>query len=131
MARRGRAYILASNGVDDVVRRGAEELGNDGELVHVVLAGEEGLALEHLGEDAAGAPDVHLDVVFLPGEHDFGGAVVPGRHIARHLGVLNAGQAKVANLQIAILVDENVAGLQVTMHDAGGVHVFQATLIPS
>jgi hypothetical protein len=121
-------YILAGDGVDDVVGRGAQELGDDGELVDVVLAGEEGLALEHLGEDAAGAPDVDLDVVLLPGEHDLGGAVVARRHVARHLGVLDAREPEVADLEVAVLVDEDVAGLEVAVDHAGRVDVFQAAL---
>lgn len=121
-------YILASNSVDHVIWGCAQELGDDGELVDVVLAGEEGLALEHLGKDAAGAPDVHLDVVLLPREHDLGRAVVPGRHVARHLGVLDAGEAKVADLEVAVLVDQDVARLQVTVDHACRVHVLETTL---
>lgn len=94
----------------------------------MVLAGEERLALEHLGKDAAGTPNVHLDVVFLPCEHDFGGAVVSRGDVAGHLGVLDSGQAKVANLEIAVFVDENVAGLEITVDDAGRVHIFEAAL---
>jgi hypothetical protein len=112
--------------MDDIVRRGSQQLGDDGELVDVVLAGEERLALEHLSEDAAGAPDIDLDVVLLPGEHDLGGAVVAGGDVAGHLGVLDAGEAEVADLQVTVLVDEDVAGLQVAVHDAGRVHVLQA-----
>lgn len=69
-------HILASNSVDNIVRRRAKQLGDDGELVHVVLAREQRLALQHLSKDAPRAPDVDLDIVLLPCEHDFGGAVV-------------------------------------------------------
>ncbi len=92
----------------------------------MVLAGEERLALEHLGEDAARAPYVDLDVVLLPGEHNLGCTVVASRHVTRHLGVLDARQAKVADLQVAVLVHQNVAGLQITVDDTCRVHVFQA-----
>jgi hypothetical protein len=44
----------------------------------------------------------------LPGQHDFRCSVIPGRHIARHLRVLQPRQAKVADLEIAVLVDEDV-----------------------
>lgn len=98
-------YIFTGDGVDDIVGRSAKQLGDDGKLVDVVLAREQRLALEHLGEDAAGAPDVDLDIVLLPGEHDLGGAVVSGRDVAGHLGVLDAGEAEVADLEIAVLVD--------------------------
>ena len=75
-----------------------------------VLAGEEWLALEHFGKDAARGPDVDRDVVLLPGEHDLGGAVVARGDVAGHLGILDAGETKVADLEVAVLVDENVAG---------------------
>ena len=42
--------------------------------------------------------------------------------------VLNASEAEIANLEIAILVDENVGGLEITVDDTCGVDVFQTTL---
>jgi hypothetical protein len=45
-----------------------------------------------------------------------------------HLRVLDTCKAKVANLQVAVLVDENVGGFEVTVDNAGGVDVFQTTL---
>lgn len=69
-------HILASNSVDNIVRRRAKQFSDDGELVHVVLAREQGLALQHLGKDASSTPDIDLDIVLLPCEHDLGGAVV-------------------------------------------------------
>ena len=92
----------------------------------MILAGKEGLPLQHFGEDAASAPDVDLDIVFLPGQHDLGGPIVPRRDVAGHLRVLDPSQAEIADLQIAVLVHEDVAGLEVSVHDAGGVHVFQS-----
>lgn len=127
--RRRVTHVLARDCVDHIIRGSAEELSDDGELVDVVLAREQRLALEHFCEDAAGAPDINLNVVLLPREHDLGGTVVPRGNVSGHLGVLDTGKAEVADLQIAILVDEDVAGLQVAMHDAGGVDVFQSTLM--
>ena len=63
-----------------------------------VLSWEKRLALEHLCEDTAGTPDVDSDVVFLPGEHDLGSAVIAGGDISGHLGVLYARKTKVADL---------------------------------
>jgi len=64
----------------------------------MILAREERLSFKHLGEDATGAPNIHLNVVLLPREHDLGSPVVPRRDVARHLWVLYTGQAEVANL---------------------------------
>jgi hypothetical protein len=129
--RRGPAYVLAADGLDNVIWRGTKKLRNDGELVHVVLAREERFSLEHLSEDASCTPDINLDVVLLPCEHNLGGSVVSGRDVTRHLGVLYTGETEVANLEIAVLVDEDVAGLQVAVDDTSGVDVFQTTLFKS
>lgn len=94
----------------------------------MVLAGEEGLALEHLGENAASAPDVHLHIVLLPGEHDLGGSVISGRDVAGHLRVLNTCKTEVANFQVAVLVNKDVGRLEVTVDDTSGVDIFQTTL---
>jgi hypothetical protein len=64
----------------------------------------------------------------LPREHDLGRSVVSRRDIAGHLRVLDTCKTKVANLQVAVLVDENVGGFEVTVDNAGGVDIFQATL---
>lgn len=68
------------------------------------------------------------DVVLLPREHDLGRAVVPRRDVTRHLWVCEPGQAKVANLEIAVLVDEDVGRLEIPVDDARRVNVFQAAL---
>lgn len=122
------SYILAANGLDHVVRGRAEKLRDDGKLVDVILARKERLALQHLRENAAGAPDINLNVILLPRKHDFWGSVVSRRHISSHLGVLNARKSEITNLQIAVLVDQDVARLEVAMDDAGGVDIFQTTL---
>lgn len=93
----------------------------------MVLAGEERLALEHLSENAAGTPDVDLYVVLLPSEHNLRGTIVSGRDVTGHLGILNACQTEVADLKIAVLVDQDIARLQIAVHNAGGVDVLKAT----
>lgn len=94
----------------------------------MVLSGEKRLALQHFGEDAACTPDIHLHIVLLPSEHDLGGSVVTCGDIARHLGILDSRQTEIANLQIAVFIDENVAGLEVSVDHTSGVNIFQATL---
>lgn len=94
----------------------------------MVLAGEERLALEHFGKDAPGTPDVDLDAVLLPGKHDLGGAVVARRDVAGHLGVLDTGETKVTDLEVTVLVDEDVAGLEIAVNDTSRVNVFETAL---
>jgi len=124
-----RPYVFTRDRVDNIVGRCTQELRDDGELVYVILAGEERLALQHLGEDATSTPDVHLDIVFLPREHDLGRPVVSRRDISCHLWVLDARQTKIADLEIAVFVYEDVAGFQVSMHDPGRMDILQTSLV--
>lgn len=84
----------------------------------MVLAGEQRLSFQHLGENTACTPDVDFHVIFLPCKHDFRGSVVSRRNIAGHLGVLDTSKAKIANFQIAVFVDKDVAGFEVAVNDA-------------
>lgn len=122
------AYVLTRNGVDDIVRGGSQQLGDDGELVDVILSGKQRLTLQHLGKDAAGTPDVYLDVILLPGEHDLGRSVVSRGDVAGHLGILDTGQTEIADLEVAVLVDEDVAGLEIAVDDAGRVDILETPL---
>lgn len=116
-----RTHILAADSLYHRFWRRTKQLCDDLELVHVcqrlrtVLAGKQRAALEHLREDAAGAPDIDSDVVLLPGEHDLWRAVVPRGHIARHLGVLNTRKAEVADLEVAVFIDQDVARFLVSV----------------
>jgi hypothetical protein len=65
----------------------------------------------------------------LPREHDLRSSVVSCRDISGHLWVLNAGETEVANLQVAVFVDEDVGGLKIAVNDTGGVDVFQPALM--
>jgi hypothetical protein len=44
---------------------------------------------------------------------------------------LYTGETEVADLQIAVFVDEDVARLQITVDNTSGVDVFQTTLLKS
>jgi len=122
------SYVLTADGLDNIIRRGAQQLRNDGELVYVVLSGEQRLALKHLREDAPRTPDIDLHVVLLPREHDLGCSVVSRGNVSGHLGVLYTGETEVADLEIAVFVYEDVAGLQITVDNTSRVDVFQTAL---
>lgn len=94
----------------------------------MVLSGEKRLSLHHLGENAGCAPDVYLHVVLLPCKHDLGSAVVSCRNVAGHLRILDTGETEIADFEVAVFVDKDVAGFQVSMHDACRVDVFQTPL---
>lgn len=85
----------------------------------MIFSGEQGFALEHFRKDASSAPYVHLNVILLPCEHNFWRPVVSGGNVSRHLRILYASETEVAYLQIAILVDEDVARLEVPVDHPG------------
>lgn len=85
----------------------------------MILPQEQWSTRHHLGEDASRAPNVDFLVVPSPCEHDLGCTVVSGRDVACHLQFLHAGQAKVADSEIAVFVDEDVAWFEVAMDDTG------------
>ncbi len=111
-------YIFAGNCLAHIIRRGAQKLGNHRELMDMVFPGKQRLALYHLGEDACCAPDIYFCIILPPCEHDLRCTVVSGCNISGHLGVLNAGKSKVANLEVAIFIDEDIAGLEITVNNA-------------
>jgi hypothetical protein len=124
------SYIFAADSLDHVIGWCPKKVCNDGELIDVVLAWEEWLSLQHLCEDAANAPYVNLHIIFLPCKHNLRCPVVASRDVARHLGVLDTGKSKVANLEIAVLVDQDVAGLQIPMDDPCRMDIFESSLHP-
>jgi len=123
-----KSYVLTSNCVNNIIWWGPKKLGDDRELVDVILPWEKRLALQHLRKDTSSTPDINLNIVFLPCKHNLRGSVVSRRNIASHLGVLNTGQTEVADLQIAVLIDQDVAGLEIAMDNACGVDILEPSL---
>jgi hypothetical protein len=114
--------------VDNIVWWSTKELSDDGELIDVVLSREQRLAFQHLCKDAARTPDINLNIILLPCEHNLRGSVVSRGDITGHLGILNTGQTKVADLEIAVLIDEDVAGLEIAMDDACRMNILETPL---
>lgn len=122
----------------EVGRRGRpEHLEDEQQLVAVVLAREEGLAEVHLRENAADRPHVDCLGVLGQREHDLRGAVPARGHVLREIGVLLRGRAvarvcfearktEVADLEVALLVDQEVGRLEVAVDDAAAVEVLDA-----
>lgn len=120
--------VFAANGLDYVLGRRTEQFSDDRKLIDVIFAGEKRFSFQHLGEDAACAPDIDLNIVLLPGKHDFGGSVVSCRDVSGHLRILDSSQAEIADFEIAVLIDENVTRLEISMNDTCAVDVFQTSL---
>ena len=52
-------------------------------------------------------------VVVHPVEHDLRGPVPSGRNVPRHLVLCRPSQSEVQDLQLTVLIDSNVGGLQI------------------
>ena len=109
---------------------GTDHAADHVELVRGVPALEERLAAQHLREDAAERPHVDgLAVVLALGEQL--GRSVPARHdvlcqIVEELHLHAARKAEVADGQVAVGVDEQVARLHVAVQHVGRVDVLEA-----
>ena len=119
-----RTNVFATDCLDDFIRRSSKKLCNDRELIDVIFPWEKRFTLKHLCKDTACAPDVYLHVVFLPREHDFRSAVISRRNIASHLRVLDSCEPKITNLEVTILIDKDIAWLQISVNDAGRMYIF-------
>ena len=108
----------------------AAELEDLGHLVDLVLALEEWLAGEELAKDAADAPHVDGGAVCARAQEELR-ATVPecdderGEFWRGRVGDI-AGHAKVGNLKLATVVEEEVGGLEVAVEDPVVVEVGDA-----
>eukprot|EP00955_Chlamydomonas_euryale_P068891 360262-Chlamydomonas_euryale.AAC.9 len=127
------ARLVVTDLEQHVGRRRAQQVGDELQLVHDVLAREERLAEQHLGKDTPDAPDVDRRGVLgverpaqlwrpVPPRRN---VVCPehGRRLVAHCG---AREAKVADLELAVRVGQDVLRLQVTVEDFGRVYVLEA-----
>lgn len=100
--------------------RGAHDFEDSDQLVADGRAGEEGTARGHLGKDAASGPDVDGRGVLARAHEHVGGTVPQGDDLVRVRADGNAestGKTEVSKLELALLVDEEVLGLEVTVED--------------
>ena len=88
---------------------------------------EQWLSEQHLCEDAPHTPQVQRQVITMIKEHDLGSPIVTCGDIASvcHVRVSDAGQTKVTDLQIAGFVDQDVAGLEISVKNPSGVDVLE------
>ena len=111
--------VLGEVGVELV---GAENLGDSHQLIVVVVPVEEGLLAEdHAREHATQRPHVQRVIVILEVDQQLGTLKVPGRdaHVVLLRRVVKLREAPVDEAELALLVvDHDVVGLDVAVHDA-------------
>lgn len=109
------------------------------ELVYVVSSLEDGLASEELGKDTAHGPDIDGRRVVLETQHNLRRSIPPRSNVLCHeassclltscfwVRLESSGQAKVANLELTVGIDEEVSRFQISMQHTGGVDVLETT----
>jgi hypothetical protein len=98
------------------------------ELVELILSREERISVDQLSHDAPGRPEIHFSSIGHSHEQ-FRRTVPPGGHVISEflvsLGRLPC-EAKVADLQLLAVTDQQVLGLDVAVQQVVGVHVRQS-----
>jgi len=124
-------------GLDNLVNHSllavAEQVVDFFHLFVLALSGQQRLARIELSQDTPDRPDIDGARVLLLREDDFGGAVpargdVVGelRRRGHEVGDVGAGEAEIADFQVAVAVNQQVARFQVPVQDTCGVQVLQA-----
>lgn len=121
-------YILAIHSFHDLFGRLAQGLSDKRKLVHMVFSREERLSWHHFRQNAPDTPDIYSIAIFLPCQHDLRCSIVSCCDIACHLVVLLSSQSEIADFQITIFVDQEIAGFKVTVNHPGWMKIFQSTL---
>jgi len=86
-----------------------------------IFSGEQRLAAEHLGQNAAYAPHINSFGVLLEGEHNLRRSIPSRSHVFRHEPRIvlcrssRPGKAEIADFQVTIGIQKQVGRLQVTV----------------
>jgi hypothetical protein len=116
-----------------ICKHGSVSRPNAGSDTLTVLSREQWLAAQHLGQNASHTPHVNGFGVFLERKHDLRCSVPTRSNVFRHETrvVFSRGgrsrETKVADLEIAIGVKQQVGRLKITMQDIGRVHRLEST----
>lgn len=107
----------------------AEHLEDLEDLVDLRVAGEQGLALRHFGENAPDGPHVDARGVLLAAQEDLRRPVPERDHLVRVRPERHAerpGKPEVGDLQVPLLVDQQVLRLEVSVQHPVRVAVVDA-----
>lgn len=99
------------------------------DLVNLRVAREERLSCAHLGKDATNGPHVNASRVLASTQENLGGSVPQSDDLVGVCAQRNtkgAGKTEIGELEVALLVNEEVLGLEIAVQDAVGVAVLDA-----
>jgi len=132
-----RADVLASTARLDaiVIFHGgsAKNIKDERKLMVVILAGEKWLATQHLRQDTTNTPNINGLGVLLESQHNLGSTVPTSGNVFGHEARVvfsrcsGASQAKVADLEVTIGIEQKIRRLQITMKDIGRVHGLESS----
>ena len=98
-----------------------------------ILSWEEWLSTQHLRQNTSHGPDINGLSVLLESQHDLRRTVPSRGNILGHETAVvflrggRASKSEIANLQVAVGVQQQVRRLQVAVENVGGVHGLQGT----
>mmetsp|Transcript_4013 Transcript_4013/g.8614 ORF Transcript_4013/g.8614 Transcript_4013/m.8614 type:complete len:213 (-) Transcript_4013:606-1244(-) len=128
-----RDRLLVVDALEVFLRRSSDHVDDEAQLVQVVAALKECLPPEHLGENAADGPRVDRHRVRLVLHQQLGRAIPARHHVLGESHVLGIGawghrprQPEVADLEVAVLVHEQVARLEIAVEHVRRVHSVDA-----
>jgi hypothetical protein len=99
---------------------GAENCNCTFDLVEIVVTWKQRSTAQKFSEDTADTPHVKSICVVTGIQDNFWSSVPPGDDVFSQscCGLfISSGQSEIANLEIAIFVEQQVAGLQVSVDD--------------
>lgn len=137
--REGTYIVTRSAGCDRVEfiqSWSANHVEDEVKLMTVISTREERPSCKELGKDATNGPYIDGLGVHLERQHYLRCTVPPGGHILRHHTRLFAiwrshlhasREAKIAHLQIAVGIEEEIGRFEITMNDVRAVNRFEST----
>lgn len=96
------------------------------DLVQVIVSREQRSSTKQLSENAADAPHIQSVGVVASIQNNFWSSIPSCNHILRQSSrrlFIASGQPEVANFEVAVLIQQQVARFQVSMNNIGAVDV--------
>lgn len=102
-------------------------LSHQAHLMHMVSSGKQRLSVHKLHKDATHRPHINGSSILWRVQQQLRCPVPSGDHIFSHELVLwsRSSKTKINDLQIAICIQQKVAGFQISMNNIGRMYVFQ------
>lgn len=120
------------DGFDIFRSRSSSDFDDSIELIHGRSSGKHGLATKQLTQDATNRPHIHTLGVFCGTQENLRSSVPTSGHVICKNGIGfrivfkgsdRSGKTEIGSLEETFRVEQEIAGLHVTMKNVGAVHV--------